>query len=54
MNDQLLVEDQLMDVKDLRKAAMDFLDNGGGQGDEACTYCEVIKILLHLIILKRQ
>ena len=39
MNDQLLVEDQLMDVKDLRKAAMDFLDNGGGQGDEACTYC---------------
>lgn len=38
-NNQLLVEEELMDLKDLRKAALDFLDNGGGKGDEACSYC---------------
>lgn len=38
--DQLLVEDELMELKDLRKAAMEFLDNGGGTGDEACSYCK--------------
>ncbi|MFT6842591.1 MAG: biopolymer transport protein ExbD, partial [Psychroserpens sp.] len=27
--DQLLVEDELMELKDLRKAAIEFLDNGG-------------------------
>lgn len=36
---QLLVEDQLMELKDLRKAALEFLDNGGGTGDDACSYC---------------
>ncbi len=36
-NDQLLVEDQLMDLKDLRQAAIDFLDNGG---DGSCAYCK--------------
>jgi biopolymer transport protein ExbD len=36
---QLLVEDELMELKDLRKAALEFLDNGGGSGDEACSYC---------------
>ncbi len=36
---QMLVEDQYMELKDLRKAALDFLDNGGGTGDDACTYC---------------
>lgn len=41
-NNQLLVEDQLMEVKDLRQAAIDFLDNGAGQNDkgESCTYCK--------------
>ena len=34
--DQLLVEDNLMELKDLRKAAIEFLDNGG---DGTCTYC---------------
>lgn len=38
--DQLLVEDELMELKDLRKAAIEFLDNGGGKGDEACSYCK--------------
>lgn len=42
-NNQLLVRDQLMDIKDLRKAAIEFLDNGGGQGAEACNYCKGLK-----------
>jgi len=37
---QLLVEDELMELKDLRKAALEFLDNGGGTGDDACSYCK--------------
>ncbi|GGE18704.1 ExbD/TolR family protein [Psychroflexus salis] len=35
----ILVEEKLMDVKDLRQAAIQFLDNGGGNGNEACDYC---------------
>jgi hypothetical protein len=42
-NNDLLVEDQLMDLKDLRKAAVEFLDNGGGVGAEACDYCQGLK-----------
>lgn len=38
--DQLLVEDELMDLKDLREAAVKFLDNGGGTGQDACSYCK--------------
>ncbi|HBI01649.1 MAG TPA: biopolymer transporter ExbD [Flavobacterium sp.] len=36
-NDQLLVDDVPMDLKDLRKAAIAFLDNGG---DGSCNYCK--------------
>lgn len=39
-NDQLLVEEELTDIKDLRSLAVAFLDNGGGVGDEACDYCQ--------------
>lgn len=39
-NNQLLVEEELMDLKDLRKAAVEFLDNGGGTGSDACSYCK--------------
>lgn len=39
-NDQLLVEDELMELKDIRKAAKEFLDNGGGKGEDACDYCK--------------
>lgn len=39
-NDQLLVEQQLAQLKDLRGLAIDFLDNGGGVGNEACNYCK--------------
>lgn len=37
---QILVEEDLTDIKDLRRLAMDFLDNGGGKGEEACDYCQ--------------
>ncbi|MFN4198191.1 MAG: ExbD/TolR family protein [Flavobacterium sp.] len=36
-NDQLLVEDNLMELRDLREAAIAFLDNGG---DGSCKYCQ--------------
>lgn len=41
-NDQLLVEDELMELKDLRQAAIDFLDNGGAPAGtpEYCNYCK--------------
>ncbi|MEK9612923.1 MAG: biopolymer transporter ExbD [Flavobacteriaceae bacterium] len=39
-DNQLLVEEELADIKDLRSLAIDFLDNGGGVGDEACDYCQ--------------
>ena len=38
-NNQLLVEEELTDIKDLRNLAVEFLDNGGGSGEEACDYC---------------
>lgn len=42
-NDQLFLksrgEEKIINIKDLRKEAVDFLDNGGGQGDEACSFC---------------
>ncbi len=34
---QLLAEEELIDLKDLREAAMAFLDNGG---DGTCNYCK--------------
>ena len=34
--DQLLVEEELMDIADLRNAAVEFLDNNG---DGSCNYC---------------
>lgn len=41
-NDQLLVEDELMQLKDLRKATVEFLDNGGDVNNEGepCDYCQ--------------
>ncbi|WP_223551370.1 biopolymer transporter ExbD [Aestuariivivens sp. NBU2969] len=35
--DQLLVEEERMELKDLRKAAVEFLDNNG---DGSCTFCK--------------
>ncbi|AXT51495.1 biopolymer transporter ExbD [Aquimarina sp. BL5] len=42
-NNDLLVEEAPMELKDLRAAAVAFLDNGGGNGDEACSYCKGAK-----------
>lgn len=39
-NNDLLVEDEEMEIGDLRQAAFEFLDNGGGTGDEACSFCQ--------------
>ena len=39
-NDQLLVEEELTDIQDIRSLAVAFLDNGGGVGEEACDYCQ--------------
>lgn len=39
-NNNFLVEDELMELKDIRQAAVEFLDNGGGVGEEGCDYCQ--------------
>lgn len=40
---ELLVENEPLDIKDLEQAAEVFLDNGGGNGKEACAYCKGAK-----------
>lgn len=40
---ELLVEDERMDIKTLKTQAMAFIDNGSGEGDEYCDYCEGLK-----------
>jgi len=47
-NNELLVEGELMDIKDLKEAAIKFIDNGGGVGKPgedgtpgtSCDYCQ--------------
>ena len=39
-NNQILVEEKLMNIRDIRQEAVAFLDNGGGVGEEACDYCQ--------------
>ena len=39
-NNDLLVEEKPMPISDLREAAVAFLDNGGGEGEDACNYCQ--------------
>lgn len=36
----LLVEEKPMEISELREAAVAFLDNGGGKGDDACNFCQ--------------
>ena len=38
-NNQLLVEEELKDISDVRTLAIEFLDNGGGAGEDSCDYC---------------
>ncbi|APG60485.1 ExbD/TolR family protein [Christiangramia salexigens] len=42
-NNQLLVEDEEMELSELREAAVKFLDNGAGTGEEACNFCQGAK-----------
>lgn len=42
-NNQLLVEDEEMELSELQEAAVEFLDNGAGTGDEACSFCQGAK-----------
>ncbi len=39
-DNRLFVEEEVMELDDLRQAAIAFLDNGGGEGEEACDYCQ--------------
>jgi len=39
-NNQLLVEEELTDISEVRSLAMEFLDNGGGVGEDSCDYCQ--------------
>ncbi|MCB0456533.1 MAG: biopolymer transporter ExbD [Flavobacteriaceae bacterium] len=41
-HDQLLVEEELADLKDLRQAAIDFIDNGGAPSGtvDYCNFCK--------------
>ena len=39
-NNDILVEEKPMELRDVREAAVAFLDNGGGVGEEACDYCK--------------
>ena len=39
-NNQLLVEEELTNISDVRSLAVDFLDNGGGTGEDACDFCQ--------------
>jgi hypothetical protein len=36
----LLAEEELTDISNLRALAVEFLDNGGGEGEETCEYCQ--------------
>tara|TARA_B100000929_G_scaffold226633_1_gene182935 strand:+ start:1272 stop:1880 length:609 start_codon:yes stop_codon:yes gene_type:complete len=42
-NNQLLVEEEEMELSELQEAAVEFLDNGAGTGDEACSFCQGAK-----------
>lgn len=42
-NDQLLVEENPMELKNLRQAAIDFLDNGGAPRGGDAQYCDYCK-----------
>ena len=39
-NNQLLVEEELTSIEDLRSLAVEFLDNGGGVAEDACDFCQ--------------
>ena len=38
--DQIFVEVEIMKLEDIRAAAIEFLYNGGGKGEDGCDYCK--------------
>jgi len=40
---ELLVEGKPLKIETLKEAAIAFIDNGGGIGNDACTYCKGLK-----------
>lgn len=44
-NDELMVNDQIMELRDLRQTAIDFLDNGGAPAntEDYCDYCQGLR-----------
>lgn len=42
-NNELMVEEESMELSELREAAVEFLDNGAGTGSEACSFCQGAK-----------
>lgn len=44
-DNQMLVEEEIMEIKDLKAAAIKFIDNGGGEGTDGtkCNYCNGAK-----------
>lgn len=42
-DDRIMVNEEPIELKDLRKKAIEFLDNGGATGEDACSYCQGAK-----------
>lgn len=61
-NNQLFVEGDVMELKDLKAAAIKFIDNGGGKGNPIggvgeslpCDYCKGKETQNHQITLTKQ
>ncbi len=53
-NNQLFVEEEPMEISEIRQAAMEFLDNGGGKERKHVLIARVQKIQVHQITLKRR
>jgi biopolymer transport protein ExbD len=39
-NNQIFADDEVVKLDELKDVAVAFLDNGGGTGDEACSFCQ--------------
>lgn len=39
-NNQILADDEVVKLEELKDVAVAFLDNGGGTGEDACTFCQ--------------
>ena len=53
-DNRLLVEEDLMEISELREAAVAFLDNGGGTEKRPVTIVRVKETQVLLITLKKQ